>query len=219
MKTLHRGHTGAEVSELQKLLGIPVDGIFGNETQSAVAVFQKKNGLTADGIVGVQTWVKLGKQQPKTDREKLEAKFGNPMEDPRQFEVNWMMTWFCKKDHPGLPMNKIYANRLLIPHLKEVFAKLDEKGLLLEIMSYGGCWNPRYIRGYEAQKILSIHTYALAVDFNTLDNPLGLTKAQAMSRRLNPFSEQFDQVWRDCGWVCGIDFGRKDGMHYQFTNV
>lgn len=161
-----------------------------------------------------------------TEREKLISKFGNPMEDARAFETRWMATYFPNpmdpsKDQifPNFPIRKIYCNRLLVPHLMEVFEKLQIKGLLGEIKSYGGCWNPRYIRGYEAQKIPSIHTWALAVDFNVSDNPLGMTREQAVAKGLNPFSQAFNQVWRECGWVCGIDFKRGDGMHFQKTNI
>ncbi len=37
----------------------PVDGVFGQNTLSAVKQFQKIFGLTADGIVGASTWYKL----------------------------------------------------------------------------------------------------------------------------------------------------------------
>lgn len=217
MKTLRRGDLGPEVAELQKMIGIPADGIFGTNTQATVAMFQTKNGLFADGIVGAATWEKLGLKKPTSDRDKLLAKFGDPMIDPRPFEINYMMTWFCGKEYPTLPMTKIYCNRLVLPDLKTVFAELCKRQLLHEIKTYGGCWNPRYIRGYEAQKIHSIHTWAAAWDFNTLQNPLGMTKEAARSLGLNPFSEAFDQAWRDCGFVCGIDFKRGDGMHYQNT--
>lgn len=218
MKTLRKGDKGAEVAELQKLLGIKADGDFGSITEAAVKSFQLKTGLVADGIAGAVTWVALGKKKPVTSRDKLFAKYGDPFEDPRTFEVQWMMTWFCQKDFPELPFHKIYMNRLAIPDLKKVFTALKEKDLLKEIKSYGGCWNVRYIRGYEAQKIPSIHSFALAWDFNTDQNPLGFTKAQARAKGLTPFTEEFDQVWRDCGFTCGIDFKRGDGMHYQRTD-
>jgi len=219
MRTLRKGDLGAEVIELQKLLKIKPDGIFGGITDAAVRSFQARVGLTADGVVGTMTWEKLGKKKPTTDREKLLSRFGDPMGDPRKFEKEWMMTYFCQKEFPTLPFHKIYCNRLLIPKLQEVFSGLRTKNLLGEIREYGGCWNPRYIRGYEAQKILSIHTWALAVDFNVKDNPLGLTYQQALDRRLRPFSPEFQQIWRDFGWVCGIDFKRGDGMHFQLVDL
>ncbi len=64
--TLKMGSQGSSVVELQRLLlsnGFnpgPVDGIFGNQTHSAVTAFQRSRGLAVDGIVGVQTWTALG---------------------------------------------------------------------------------------------------------------------------------------------------------------
>lgn len=56
------GSKGVYVATLQDALnflgyntGI-IDGIFGNNTKSAVVRFQKANNLSADGIVGCNTW-------------------------------------------------------------------------------------------------------------------------------------------------------------------
>src|SRR5688572_13205342 len=53
------GDTGTRVAQLQQLLAINADGIFGPETQSAVKQFQQSKGLKADGIVGQSTWSAL----------------------------------------------------------------------------------------------------------------------------------------------------------------
>ena len=64
--TLRRGNTGDLVAQMQNAINIklninlPVDGIFGTKTESAVKEFQKKNNLPADGIVGKKTWEVLG---------------------------------------------------------------------------------------------------------------------------------------------------------------
>jgi len=57
--TLKRGMSGKAVKELQMLLGINTDGIFGCLTETAVRLFQKQHGLTEDGIVGKNTWSEL----------------------------------------------------------------------------------------------------------------------------------------------------------------
>jgi len=60
--TLRVGARGPSVIELQTLLnskhssGLKVDGIFGNNTLSAVKSFQKSRGLVVDGVVGPKTW-------------------------------------------------------------------------------------------------------------------------------------------------------------------
>jgi peptidoglycan hydrolase-like protein with peptidoglycan-binding domain len=57
---LKRGSRGPLVVQLQQTLGIPADGVFGQQTGRAVRRFQARNGLTVDGIVGAQTAQALG---------------------------------------------------------------------------------------------------------------------------------------------------------------
>ena len=62
--TLQHGSHGNEVKELQQYLNkngynLSVDGVFGDNTLSAVKDYQQKNGLTVDGIVGSNTWGSL----------------------------------------------------------------------------------------------------------------------------------------------------------------
>lgn len=60
------GSTGSEVRQVQtklKQLGFysgAVDGIYGNNTKTAVTAFQKSCGITADGICGAKTLLYLG---------------------------------------------------------------------------------------------------------------------------------------------------------------
>ena len=50
---------GKEVKQLQQLLGINDDGVFGKGTENAVKNFQISVGLKPDGIVGKKTWSAL----------------------------------------------------------------------------------------------------------------------------------------------------------------
>ena len=50
-----KGSRGDKVKQIQIALGLKADGIFGENTESAVIKFQKENGLTPDGIVGKKT--------------------------------------------------------------------------------------------------------------------------------------------------------------------
>jgi murein L,D-transpeptidase YcbB/YkuD len=56
MRTLGVGKRGEDVKQLQRKLGITVDGIFGQGTKESVKQFQRNKGLQVDGIVGSQTW-------------------------------------------------------------------------------------------------------------------------------------------------------------------
>lgn len=61
---LRKGSSGASVRMLQRILGIKVDGFFGDVTKEAVQAFQRQNGLVDDGIVGGYTWDALLKDTP-----------------------------------------------------------------------------------------------------------------------------------------------------------
>ncbi|MDD3920966.1 MAG: peptidoglycan-binding protein [Eubacteriales bacterium] len=70
-RTLKKGMTGNDVTELQQLLidcgfrcdmGEP-DGKFGSNTDSAVRMYQDSRGLTVDGIVGAKTWAALDMEE------------------------------------------------------------------------------------------------------------------------------------------------------------
>lgn len=53
---LMSGSKGSDVIELQLALGLPHDGVFGNQTKETVKAFQRAHGLQADGVVGPATW-------------------------------------------------------------------------------------------------------------------------------------------------------------------
>lgn len=58
-RTLRLGSHGDRVKELQSLLVVKTDGVFGPKTEAAVKSFQLMSLLKADGIVGPATWKAL----------------------------------------------------------------------------------------------------------------------------------------------------------------
>ncbi|MBQ6646039.1 MAG: peptidoglycan-binding protein [Clostridia bacterium] len=88
MKTIRKGSKGAEVRQLQTILGITADGIFGPITRSAVIAYQTANGLKADGIVGPLTWGRLLGEEPKPA-----PSFKKPV-DYKQYDSKWAMKMY-----------------------------------------------------------------------------------------------------------------------------
>ncbi|MEL4106500.1 spore cortex-lytic enzyme [Oscillospiraceae bacterium WX1] len=64
--TYRRGSTGSVVTEIQQRLSDwgyydnGIDGVYGEQTESAVRYFQSKNGLTVDGVAGDETLAAIG---------------------------------------------------------------------------------------------------------------------------------------------------------------
>lgn len=57
--TLRRGSFGEFVTQLQVILGVDADGVFGTATEVAVREAQRRLDLVPDGIVGPKTWAAL----------------------------------------------------------------------------------------------------------------------------------------------------------------
>ena len=57
---LKLGSTGETVKDVQEVIGVTSDGIFGKGTETAVKKWQSDNGLTPDGLVGNGTLNKMG---------------------------------------------------------------------------------------------------------------------------------------------------------------
>ncbi|KAB8139306.1 peptidoglycan DD-metalloendopeptidase family protein [Gracilibacillus oryzae] len=53
---IRKGSTGDLVRLVQRKLAVPVDGIFGEQTEQAVRRFQNRARLSVDGIIGPRTW-------------------------------------------------------------------------------------------------------------------------------------------------------------------
>lgn len=54
------GSQGPWVEKLQRALGVPVNGMFGPETEAALRAFQQAQGLVVDGVAGRMTYRALG---------------------------------------------------------------------------------------------------------------------------------------------------------------
>jgi hypothetical protein len=67
---LARGAVGESVKEIQRALGVPVDGFFGPRTEQAVKEFQGAHSLDADGVVGPRTRAELARVQTAVPEKK-----------------------------------------------------------------------------------------------------------------------------------------------------
>lgn len=130
----------------------------------------------------------------------------------------WLILWDVPAElEIGLIPKRIYCNKDMIEPLKKAFKNLIETNYVAEIKTFDGCFNIRKKRGRTSW---SLHSWAVAGDFNAFANPLGLTVDQIKAKGLTPFSEGFLQCFRDAGFDCGGDWkGRPDRMHFQVAKI
>ena len=102
---LKKGDTGSEVKEVQQMLGITADGIFGSGTEYSVMQFQARNELTADGIVGPKTYEKLVNQTMGVDIDTDRTDFDDS--DDRDDKLNYLGDYTTED---GLEIDRAYLD-------------------------------------------------------------------------------------------------------------
>lgn len=100
-----------------------------------------------------------------------------------------------------------YCHKLLVRQFQKCFAEILAADLWDdEFYSWEGCYNLRNISG---SSNLSLHSWAIAIDFNYKGNELG-DSTPAMDKRIVA-------IFKKNGFFWGGDYrGRKDGMHFEW---
>lgn len=170
------GSKGLDVKELQQNLknqGFnlgPIDGIFGENTKSAVIQFQKKNGLDPDGIAGPKTQAKLRSQvfrpRPLQDfASVVDPGHGGP--DPGAVDGKNDDQIYTEEDDVNLQVGLLVEQKLIAQGARSTITRSGE-------------WLPSLVQRYQiannfkADAFLSIHCnsgVAVAKGIETLYNP------------------------------------------------
>lgn len=110
---------------------------------------------------------------------------------------------------PAGPGVRLSVRRELAPLVQRLCAETVERGYALR---EGQCWGfaCRPIRG---SQVPSNHSWGLAVDLNSLANPMGPRLVTDMPRWL-------PALWKEHGFRWGGDYTRrKDAMHFEFMGT
>jgi|SRR5208337_825836 len=112
------------------------------------------------------------------------------------------------KDFEGNPWSgKIYGNYVMQDPLRRAFGFLISRGLATELHTYDGCFNIRQSKG---GGMASMHSWALATDFNAAENPYGGKTS---------FSDDFIKCFAESGFESGSLWSTPDSMHFQIVWV
>ena len=107
---------------------------------------------------------------------------------------------------------KVRLHKVAVDPFRTFFERIDDAGLKPLVISFGGAWVARFIRGSRTR--LSNHSYGSAIDINVPWNPLAATPAlkgkKGSVRDLVPIANS-------CGLYWGGHFSRQDGMHFELA--
>jgi hypothetical protein len=107
----------------------------------------------------------------------------------------------------GVIPKKLYCNRDLISPLSKALQALISTGKVSELKTWDGCFNIRRKRGLTS---MSLHSWGIAIDVNAAWN--GLNKTPTLT-------PGFVKCFTDNGFDWGGTWQRKDGMHFQLSNI
>jgi hypothetical protein len=116
---------------------------------------------------------------------------------------------------PGAPATgSIHFHKKAHAAIATLFSDWKDANLSNQILSWGGAYNPRFIRG--SKTVLSNHAFGTAFDINVKWNPLGVEPAWP--------GEQgciFDlvSIANKNGFYWGGHFTRRDGMHFEVAQI
>lgn len=129
-------------------------------------------------------------------------KYGDPSLE------KWMVVWDVPTElEIGMIPKKIYCNKDMIKPLSAAFKNLIDTGKVNELKTWDGCFNIRKKRGLTS---MSLHSWGIAIDVNAAWNQLN------MEPKLSP---GFVKCFTDAGFDWGGTWKRKDGMHFQLSQI
>jgi hypothetical protein len=112
------------------------------------------------------------------------------------------------RNYLGKPVYRIYCNTDIHEPLTAAFSALITCGAHVELETFDGCYAVRWVRGMPG--VLSFHSFAIAIDFNAKQNPLGAA---------GKWSDDFLRSFEEAGFTNGGKFNRRDFMHFELREI
>lgn len=221
--------TDKETKTFQKRKNLTPDGVVGPKTLSVALQcgFSLMEDPTCD--IDGPNWPPRPTQGPldPADREKLFGRFSyisSPVpSNPEAITItgNWasnisQITIPQLRGIAGAPQSgNVQFHSLLIPQVTKLFNDWEDAGLTYLIMSWGGSWVPRFVRG--SRTSLSNHAWGTAFDVNVAWNGLGV---QPALRGETGSVRELVEIAYENGFYWGGWFPRRaDGMHFEAYKI
>ena len=218
--------TKEETIDFQRYHGLTPDGIVGQKTLGIAL----QNGYF---VIEDDTQDKTGPNWPMlpqfsplsySERTKVFGNFsfvpapvsGNP--EAIRITDNWASQNITKVDVPQLSRLNVKSVQFHVKasqQLVNLFTDWESAGLLEKILTWGGSWVPRYVRG--SRTYLSNHAWGTAFDINVAWNMLGTTPALVGK---TGSVRELVEIANNNGFYWGGHFkGRPDGMHFEIAHL
>ena len=224
-------NTYAATVAFQEKYGLGADGVVGRGTLAKA--FELGFGEAHDeGVEGEESpkWPPPPEFGPISGADRLKV-FGQFAYEPAPtqwnpeaitIKDNWAALNVVQVEIPQLVgvsgagmSGKIPFHRAGADQLKALWEAWEDAGLHPLILSWGGSYAPRFVRG--SRTYLSNHAWGTAFDLNVQWNGLGVEPAlvgkHGSVRKLVPLAAEHGFYWG--GWYNG----RKDGMHFEVAVV
>ncbi|WBV41821.1 M15 family metallopeptidase [Pseudoroseomonas cervicalis] len=231
--------TADATRQLQRLLGVAASGAVDQPTleaaqqhltrQMAIAEVQAMAGANRAG----PSWPPPPAGLTPLSTAQKQALFGHfayvpapTAQNPEAIRIldDWAQHNIVRVRLPGLARvqggpshESISWYRGAAEQLRALWADWEAAGLLGRVLSWGGSWAPRFVRGKAQEGILSSHAFATAFDINVAWNPLGRTPA--LLNQPGCVRELVESA-NAHGFYWGGHFrSRLDGMHFEIARL
>lgn len=194
----------SKIAEIQTVLSVPADGIWGPKSQAALDALIRPAPKTPV-VIDAKA---LGLQPNAWPREEDAAAFFGYPPNLTQVDLPYPMRLYSPN---GQKVERVTCNIKVAASLRRIFAAiLKHFGSVDAIAAtganiYDGMLNDRPVRGSTRR---SMHAYAAAIDIDAEHNPLGATTG-----RMHP---AVVAIFKAESWRWGGDYkGRRDWMHFE----
>lgn len=108
----------------------------------------------------------------------------------------------------------VYFHKKGANQLIRLFEDWEKAGLMNHVLTWGGTYLPRFVRG--SRTSLSNHAYGTAFDINIEWNKLGVVPALAGKKGS---VRELVELAHHHGFYWGGHFSRRDGMHFEVAKI
>jgi hypothetical protein len=126
--------------------------------------------------------------------------------DAVALDPTWVRQNITTERVPGV--GSVTCHRAVMPAIRGALTDVVRAGLGGGLGRYGGCYNPRLIRGGDSGGFLSRHSFGIALDLNVTRNTFG-GRVEMDPRIVD--------IFRRWGFAWGGTWVRADGMHFEYA--